>query len=309
MSDFNLIKWEGKPLEKLIEVISSAIGTIYKPKAIRKEADAKAYEIEIIERAKSRALAEGKEIEAASFERMQDRLLHREMKRQSNIDAISSVAAEQLSQEESVSEEPVSEDWTTRFFNMAEDISDIDMQALWGKILAGEVKQPKSFSLRTLELIRNLSKYEANIFLKASEYAIETSGASFIFKDSETSEKFLSYTERSILVEVGLLNSDQFLSYQLLETPNDASLVMTSGNIILVTKKKAGTAVVNLDVYAFSKSGVELLKLLKPTVQMTYLSKLGKSLINLGVTVQYANILKVNSDGTIQHTLPMMDFI
>lgn len=309
MSDFNLIKWEGKPLEKLIEVISSAIGTIYKPKAIRKEADAKAYEIEIIERAKSRALAEGKEIEAASYERMQDRLLHKEMKRQSNIDAISSAAAEQLSQEESVSEEPVSEDWTTRFFNMAEDISDADMQALWGKILAGEVKQPKSFSLRTLELIRNLSKNEANIFLKASNYAIESNGVSFIFKDSETSEKSLSYNERSTLVEVGLLNSDQFLSYQLLERPNDTSVLMTSGNILLVTKKRAGTAIVNVDIYAFSKSGIELLKLLKPTVQMTYLSNLSKSLIDSGITVQYANILKVNGDGTVHHTLPMMDFV
>lgn len=31
MPEFNLIKLEGKPLEKLIEVISNGIGTLYKP--------------------------------------------------------------------------------------------------------------------------------------------------------------------------------------------------------------------------------------------------------------------------------------
>ena len=37
------------------------------------------------------------------------------------------------------------------FFNIAEDISSDDMQALWGRIFAGKIKQPKSHSLRTLD--------------------------------------------------------------------------------------------------------------------------------------------------------------
>ncbi|WP_231465331.1 DUF2806 domain-containing protein [Pedobacter sp. Leaf132] len=309
MPEFNLIKVDGKPLEKLIEVISSAIGTIYKPRAMRKEADAKAYEIEIIERAKSRAEAEGKEIEAASYERLQDRLLHREMKRQMNIDAISNVAADELSQEESVSEEPVSNDWTTRFFNMAEDISDVDMQALWGKILAGEVKQPKSFSLRTLEMIRNLSKYEADTFIKASNYAIRSNESLFIFKDSDSTSKYLSYEVRSTLVEVGLLNPDNFISYQMLDTPQGSTSVFTSANIIIIANKTANTPIASTEVHAFSKSGTELLKLLKPTAQMPYLNAFGKSLAGKGIDVKYANILKENADGTIQHTVPLMDFV
>jgi hypothetical protein len=34
-----------KPLTKLLEVISAGMGIVYKPRSIRKEADAKAYEI------------------------------------------------------------------------------------------------------------------------------------------------------------------------------------------------------------------------------------------------------------------------
>ena len=158
MTEINLIKVDGKPIEKLIEVISQGIGTLYKPNAIRKEAEAKAYEIEIIERAKSKALAEGKEIDADTFERIQERLIHKELKRQKSIDTVSQIAADQLKHETTVSEEPVNEDWTTRFFNIVEDISDEEMLNLWGRILAGEVKRPKTYSIRTLEFIKNLSK-------------------------------------------------------------------------------------------------------------------------------------------------------
>jgi hypothetical protein len=51
----SIIKISGKPLEKLIEVISKGVGTLYKPTEIRKTAEAEAYKIEVIETAKARA--------------------------------------------------------------------------------------------------------------------------------------------------------------------------------------------------------------------------------------------------------------
>ena len=44
---------DGKPLEKLIEVVSNGIGTLYRPRKIRKEADAQAYAIKVLENAKA----------------------------------------------------------------------------------------------------------------------------------------------------------------------------------------------------------------------------------------------------------------
>ena len=181
MAEINLIKIDGKPLEKLIDVISKGIGTVYRPKAIRKEAEAKAYEIELIERAKSKALAEGREIEADTYDRIQDRLLNKETKRQRNIDTVASIAAEELKDEQTVSEEPVNEDWSTRYFNIVEDISDNEMQTLWGRILAGEVKKPNSYSLRTLEFLKNLSKNEALSFVKVANLSLFGSGKNFVF--------------------------------------------------------------------------------------------------------------------------------
>ena len=128
---------------------------------MRKEADAKSYEIGIIESAKTKAIAEGKESEAETYIRIQERLLFKEIDRQNNLDNVIEIAAEQLGQEKSINEEPVDKDWSKRFFNIVEDISDEEMQTVWGRILAGEIKSPKSYSMRTLELLKNLSKEEA----------------------------------------------------------------------------------------------------------------------------------------------------
>src|SRR5690606_7233918 len=93
-------------------------------------------------------------------ERTQSRIDHREAQKQLNLENVTAYAAEQLLNEQPVTDEPIDEDWKTRFFNIAEDVSNDEMQALWGRILAGEIKNPKSYSLRTLELLRNFSKEE-----------------------------------------------------------------------------------------------------------------------------------------------------
>lgn len=305
MAEINIIKIDGKPLEKLIDVISKGIGTVYRPKAIRKEAEAKAYEIEIIERAKSKALAEGKEIDADTYERIQERILHKETKRQNNIDNVAQIAAEQLSQEQTVSNESVNEDWTTRFFNIVEDVSDVEMQNLWGRILAGEVKQPQSYSLRTLELLKNLNKRDAEVFMKFANLAYSSNGTSFIlnFKNEKLlEEKYkIHFGDRLLLEELGLLTAND-LQYRLLATKeHSVQSVFTISNVCIVVDRKENLPEQLLQVLVFTKIGQELLQLIRQEPELDYLQLLATKIRREGVTIKYANILKVE-DGQIHHT-------
>jgi uncharacterized repeat protein (TIGR03899 family) len=312
MAEINLIKIDGKPLEKLIDVISKGIGTIYKPRAIRKEADASAYEIEIIERAKAKAIAEGKEIEALSYERIQERILHQETKRQKNIDNVSQIAAEQLAREQVVSDEPVDEDWTARFFNIVEDVSDDEMQQLWGRILAGEVKQPKSYSLRTLELLKNLSKREAEVFSRAANFVITSHNSPFLFKgkNNELLDKYLlTFEDRLLLTETGLLQAENTISRALRKDNSDSLIYFDSGNYIIKVLKKADTPENRIEILRFTKIGEELLKLLTPTPIKDYIRDFCLQTEDLGLDVEYAFILAQHTDGTISHTKPWMKFI
>jgi hypothetical protein len=188
-----------EPLKKLIEVVSTGVGALSKPYLIRKTADAKAYEINTIAQAIKDNQYDLKNIEfqeeklslisldnnslkneLSLEDRTQRRIEFKEQKRQQNIESITQKAAEDLESEKNVSDEPVSEDWTSRFFNYAEDISNEEMQGIWGRILAGEIKKPKSYSLRALDILRNLSTEEAEIFIKFGSLGIRSGGSTFL---------------------------------------------------------------------------------------------------------------------------------
>ncbi|MCK9312268.1 MAG: DUF2806 domain-containing protein [Bacteroidales bacterium] len=311
MADINIIKIEGKPLEKLIDVISKGIGTLYRPESIRKEADAEAYKIDIIERAKNKAIAEGKVIEAETIDKIEERVLNKELHRQQNIEHVAQIAAEQINQEKTVSEEPVDDDWATRFFNIVEDISDEEMQNLWGRILAGEVKQPKSYSLRTLELLKNLTKEEANLFMKVANFSINSAKDSFIFKpeNDELSKEFnIKFDDLSQLIEIGLIQPGDFVRYQLLQSTLATKTLFTAGMVLIVVEKKENVPTISFPISLFTKTGKELLKLVNPNPPFLYLTKFAKIINNENVDVKHGLIIEILPD-TIRHTIPLKNFI
>lgn len=60
----------------------------------------------------------------------------------------------------------VSNDWIANFFEKCRIISDEDMQRLWSKILAGEANSPGTFSRRTVNLLSDLDKSDAELFTR-----------------------------------------------------------------------------------------------------------------------------------------------
>ena len=295
MPDINVVKVEGKPIEKLIDVISKGIGTIYKPRAIRKEAEAKAYEIEIIERAKANALSEGKLIEADTIDKIQERIIYKETRRQENIDNVTQIAAQQLSQEESVSEEPVDDDWTTRFFNIIEDISNEEMQVLWGRILAGEIKQPKSYSLRTLDVLKNLTFEEASIFTKFAQLKLTSGNTNMIYnQDNGTflqNEFGITFMDRLLLTELGFIASENNLEFSFNSTQEKKINFIEYGKKGIFLKREANTPKQAISVLVFTKIGVELSKLIEQTTNVNYIKKVCSSFKHPNVKITYGDLI------------------
>jgi uncharacterized repeat protein (TIGR03899 family) len=333
------------PIDKLIDIVSSVTGRLSKSYFDRKDVDTKAYEIKKLAEARAeemkiistavkenflltggieykentlaisspkepqKELPESSRLELLTSptleERTKERMNFQEAKKQLNIESVTAYAAEQLKNEPPVSDEPLDEDWKTRFFNIAEDISSDEMQALWGRILAGEIKQPKSYSMRTLELLRNLNKKEAECFMKFGQLAITSSKTSFIinFKgEALLEEKYkLTFAERLLLEELGLVTAND-LQFEIRANPeNDGQAVFTIGNVCVVASRKKGTPKQSLPVLVFTKIGQELLQLIETTPQLDYIQLLAKKIRREGVTIKYANILQVDND-QISHT-------
>lgn len=157
----------GKASSKLFDVVARGCGQIYKD-LVGPIAEARKIKIlsaaqtetkhnEIIEQTETILEAD------AIAQRTGRRLLVREIRRQNNIERVISLTAEEL-KGSTVSDDTVSTDWATRFFDIAQDISDESVQKIWARILSGEIKRPGSFSFRTLEILKNITKIEAEIF-------------------------------------------------------------------------------------------------------------------------------------------------
>jgi len=60
----------------------------------------------------------------------------------------------------------VDDDWMNVFERHAEEATSERMQRLWAQILAGEIRQPKTFSLKTLRFVAELDQTTAQLFEK-----------------------------------------------------------------------------------------------------------------------------------------------
>jgi len=145
-----------EPLSKLIDVVGIGIGTLYSPLGTVKQAKADA---------KAKIIIAKSENEVADLNyRAKCRIEYQESVRQYNIEQIAVHAANALP--EKVSDEAVDKDWIFQFFESAQNVCNEDMHILWGRILAGETNKPGSYSKRTIQFLRSLEKWEAEMFTK-----------------------------------------------------------------------------------------------------------------------------------------------
>jgi len=158
-----------KPATVLIEKISDAIGGVFKPYQMIRVANAER-EVEFI-RAQS-------QIKVTDLHRRAlHRFLNEEAKKQSNIEEITARAA-RIVREDSAPQN-VEDDWITNFFDKCRIVSDADMQRLWSRVLAEEANQPGAFSRRTVNLVADLNKYDAEVFANFCGYTWMISNSAF----------------------------------------------------------------------------------------------------------------------------------
>ena len=153
------------------------------------------------------------------------------IREQVSLDAISHTAALELQASElddenegDKSEAPeISEDWLNAFEREACRKSSDEMRSLFGKILASEIRQPSTFSIRTVRLVSQLDNQAALLFQRLCSMSICLKAGSKIVDARVNSlggnagqnalqDYGLSFGGLNVLEEYGLIISD-FNSY------------------------------------------------------------------------------------------------
>jgi hypothetical protein len=264
------IKIEGKPLEKLIDTISSAIGVMYTPRKIRNEARAEADRTLIIAEAKAKELFIMDDAQIELAKRAGQRLVHLELIRQRNIEEIADIASENMG--ETASDIPIDNDWRARFFSKAQDVSSEDLQKIWGKILAEEVTEPGKVSLKTLDVISNLSSREVECFNTACSLSLNDGHLLEMGNDADGNRRYsMPYSDILILMEAGLIHHGALTTtYSRVEPLNGCLLMFGQKGIVC---SQDNTLRFKFNNVAFTRSGLELMNVLASEKEYAFIDE------------------------------------
>lgn len=285
-----------EPLTKLVELVAKGIGVIYEPTKLRRKALAEADALKIKSAAieeviqnnpTSAAIAlvcENDKLELKALSDFSERAsaskAFREAVEQRNIENVVTASVKYLGS--SVSQQEVDPDWRTRFFEKSKGVSQEQMQEVWAKVLAGEVTQPGSYSLRTLELLSNLEAKEAEDFRKLSTYIERNSGFIFLHHKNVNKKGFNSdfpFAKLLILEDCGLLMSKYDLGLDHEFLPKSRMEMKFNHGSIFIKNSKEIPVKHRLSILKLTTSGKELLSLVDSEVWTdAYEDELKKSL-------------------------------
>lgn len=201
-----------KPATALIEKISDAVGGVFKPYQIVRVAKAEA-EANLIQ-------AESHIQVTDLHRRAMHRFLEEEAKKQSNIEAITQNALPLL--EDKSSPQNVADDWITNFFDKSRIVSDGDMQKLWSRVLAGEANAPGTFAKRTVNLLADLDKDDAELFMRLCGFVWVIRGYVPLVYDAQDeiyNRNGINFNTLSHLESLGLIQFNSISSFQRLKLP------------------------------------------------------------------------------------------
>lgn len=122
--------------------------------------------------------------------------------------AIQAFDEAQNQDDDEVADEAVDPGWFFQWQEKAQNIQDEDLQKLWAKTLAGEVKRPRSYSLFTLDFLYKLTKEDAETISKIARYRLEEKNDHYIFYPTQEffDKKGLDLMTILELESLGLIN-------------------------------------------------------------------------------------------------------
>lgn len=172
-------------------------------------------------------------------------------------------------------------DWFVRFYEAVGNISDEVMQELWAKLLAGEVAEPSSFSLKTIDVLRNLSKKDAELFSLICSHSVMARDQNFLpHYDTYLEKHNIYYTDIMKLNEQGLIFNDSTIGFSMSISQNPTVLFWNNDLVMTIESSDVKNIEIRINTYPFTKAGQELAVLVSKSVSEENFIELAKEIAN-----------------------------
>lgn len=227
--------------------------------------DAKTQSLQLVESAIGQAAAARVGSDPELAERAATALLGKEYRRQTNREAVATAMIDELAHEsdQGMATEPeeraneLDDTWLNVFERYAEDASSADMQKLWGKVIAGQIKRPGKYSIRTLRFLSEVSQQDAILFERVAKHSFgKQIPKSLAVPDNGDISHLMT------LEAAGLISNSTGVGVQLNLTCNDNGISFCVDGEIAVVYKSSSSKNISIPVISLTPLGVELLPLI-----------------------------------------------
>lgn len=252
-------------LIQLVKTVESVIKTLYTPALTFKNGKAEV-DVEIYRKQKNNELIENKNFTLYEITKLK------------NFINSARFAAEELSKSERQDADGnLDFDWIMRFFDAVGNISNEELQKLWGKVLAGEINCPGVCSLRTMDIIHNMSQNEAEIFNNLCKYVLISGDCYFIFHQGFCEPNTYNTESNNYILKTGLNYSDSIMpmvecglfsidNYLATDFKTDKVLSIQNREIIcFIISDGTIDKFISIEPYTLTKSGIELYNIIQKT--------------------------------------------
>lgn len=300
-NNFSLINLDGLPqatadiANKLIDKISSAVGWCTEPsQRVRlAKANSEARLIEEVTNLKIEHLKNN--FLAPDSQAFIGRSLGEERKKQENTLSIIKKTIRYL--KETAKPQDIDNDWILNFNDKSKLISDESMQEHWARILAEEANQPQSFSKRTVNLMAELDKRDAEAFtnLCAFKWEIFDSNKQFLFVPydfkNDTSNLFnkINFDLLLNLESIGLIKKATLSEGFLITCDSKKSQIKYANSLYSLEFQNETTNDIIIGTVLLIPMGEELSKICNPEPIAGFEEYTIEALRNQGITLNKIN--------------------
>ena len=190
----------------------------------------------------------------------------------------------------------IDKEFLLRYIEDGSSISDSDVQEIWAKLLASNLKNSNSISKTTLSVVKDLRKEDALLFEEVLDYSCEDG---MVYK-CLTKNNF-NFIKISSLKDSRLFKSDNMITHTLTIPTNSGYSIKNSNLVIVISNQNDYEVKVSLETDVLTREGLELKKSLNKNISDSNIIKLGKWIKdnNKNVSVTVNRIISFKSDGQI----------
>jgi len=230
--------------------------------------------------------------------RAQDIQISETLRKEANVARAIMIAEDALAEDDTPpTDDNIDDDWLFSWQEGAASVSAEELQQLWGKILAGELKEPGTFSFRTLMFMKGLSQKEASLISKIAQFTISNWIASpFI---GVMKPKGIDFRDLIHLQEIGILSgvtsSKTAMTFPSSIDDKYFSHIRAHDKVLFLHHDDP-SKIADIDACYVTLVGQEVFKLGNFGIDVEYLTLVAKYFIGVGFDVEMADAIGVGNN-------------